>query len=145
MIFLFNVALGNNVQLVSVQSNSSTMNGDFATHYEVPEFSDPISSPASMYYENGDGMMKTSGGIYSANMELELDGFSSQTALINDHYEMDGMENGINPYSVLDSGDHYEMEPNGVSHHTEYEKPVSSRSNTMVRQHDHQVWQLSVT
>ena len=136
------------MQLLNVQSNSSTLTGPdhFTSHYEVPGFYDPIMSPSLMFYDNKFDDKAKPNGIYSDSSHYEIDpgDFNSQTTLINENYEMDSptvMPNGEKPYSVVDPNSHYEMElSNGIyeleADASGYERPVSSRNNTIVRQHD---------
>ncbi len=142
--FSFSVAVINNVQLIGIQTNSSTLtNGDqFSSHYDVPEYSDPITSPTPILYENSSEpkILNGGGGIYSDEDHYELEPhslFNSETALIDDHYEMD-IPVDDQPYSVIDNTvNHYEMElsnSGGGIYEQEYERPVSSRNNTIVRE-----------
>ena len=146
-ISFFLVAVDNNVQLISVQTTSSTLTGDhFTSHYEIPGYSDPITSPTPILYENNSNQ-KMYTGIYadSDHYELEPSSFNSQTVLYNDHYEMGSsfdQPTEEQPYSVIDNTvNHYEMElsNSGGIYEQEggdasgYERPVSSRNNTIVR------------
>ena len=155
---LIHTAVSNNVQLVSVQSTASTMTGDrFVSHYEVPGYSDPIGSPLP-YYETkpgsaGDGKTIITNGIYGDNgfddSHYELGPHTnSQTVLIGNghHYEVEPMSslprmNGHGLYSPTSPVNHYEMEfNNGIYEMTGdpsgYERPVSSKNNTMIRHYD---------